>query len=104
MLKKLAHHRQAYSELWPAAFAGAGTNAWVEKDVNALGVALNSVVDVLLYSANGASVGIRAVGSALDRKLNEPAYHTMSARVSSAGKIEIWNSADAHYQVAGYWV
>lgn len=84
----------------------AGAGAWVDWDVSALVPAGTKVIEVVIYNSAGASSGIRANGSATDRKLTLTSWMTMLVQLDSSYICERWHPAGAdhaYYQIMGWF-
>lgn len=98
-----------YTEAWSASWTATGAAAWENKDLTALGVPANAVVEIHMYYAaiGSAVIGVREVGSALERKDGIAQYTrvTMTVQANASSIIEQYGvvTSDLSFRLLGYW-
>jgi len=111
-----------YIETYTDKFLANDSDTWEEHDLTTYGIPVSTdslpiVAEIVAINkstsaANEQDVGIRSVGSNLDRKFLLDAaegggkdYLNMLVQVNSAGKIEIYGGSTSYieFQVIGYW-
>ena len=99
------------------AFQASASGSWVTLDLSSVGVGADDIVELALANYEDGvenTMGVRAVGSSLERKFELKAgkgmdksgtHATMTVVANASGQVEVWTADhnNTRFRVLGYW-